>query len=217
MNPVEFVKAHPVGTTIGVVVVIGVVLLATSGGGTQTVVADSRDISGELAGAAAMQQVQAAYAAKALEISTAKEVALNSNATALTLAQLNKEGALAEMQFAFDKRQAELAAQERMTEHVSTLQAAISTAEIAASRDRDIAYYASIAEQSKSAVTMAQIAASVSTAQSAQQAELARQQAAYAAQVQAAQAATAQAQIASAERVAIENSKPKGLLSWLFG
>jgi len=156
MNPIEIVKKHPVLSGVGVVVVVGGVFLLTSGGGSVDY-AESASASGEMAGAVALQQMQAAYQAKAMEVGAAKEVALNESATKVTLAQLQRDLALKDMEYNFNYQTAKLGAEERTTTLVSTLQAKTAADQIKANADATAAMFANIKSQQDAAVSLAQI------------------------------------------------------------
>lgn len=155
MNPIEIVKKHPVITTVGVVVVFGAVLMFSSGGTTEY--ADDAGASGEMAGAIALQQMQAAFQMKSLEVGAAKEVALNESATKVTLAQLQRDVALKDLEYSFNYQTAKLGAEERTTTLVSTLQAKTAADQIKANADATAAMFANIKSQQDAAATLAKV------------------------------------------------------------
>lgn len=179
-NPLELAKKHPVISTVVVVVVVGVVFLFSGGGSAQAAVATDGG-GGVDETAMAMQSLQAAYGAKALELGTAKEIAFNENATRVTLAGLSKDVTLFDLERNYAYKEKSLESEERTTSLVSTLQAALQEKQIAANAETTAAMFANIRSQQDAAVALANINAQ------------------------------------SAAQLAEINSRPKGLLSFLFG
>lgn len=76
INPIEFVKSHPVGTGVAVVVVIGAVFLLNAGGGGGGAVQSAPVATGDASTGAALQAAQLAASTETSRISAQKEVAL---------------------------------------------------------------------------------------------------------------------------------------------
>ena len=156
-NPLEIVKAHPIATGVVVVVVIGAVLLF-SGGGDSVSYAESGSAPGdELSAGLAMQQLQASLSAKSMEIAAQKEVAINENATQLTLAQLAKDVAIQQGAWAYNVEESRLASEERVTTSTNTLTAALKQKELENERAASDAQFATIKAQSDAILDMSKI------------------------------------------------------------
>jgi hypothetical protein len=153
-NPIEIAKAHPIAATVGVII-FGVVLMFMGGGSQATSVDGGAD--GELAGSIALQQMQAQLQARQYEVGAQKEVALNTTAAQLTAAQLAKEVAMFEGANARAIEEARLAAAERTTTLVSTLEAKNASDRLKAETDMFNATQATIRAQQQAALQLAEI------------------------------------------------------------
>lgn len=150
MNPIEFVKAHPVGVGIGVVVVIGVVLLVSSTGSTEYVSAGNGTSSDQsIAAGLQLQSIQSQASTAQMQIGAERELGMAGIAASLEAKKLETDASITLASLATNLGLAQIGSQEKITLQESSLGYQAKAAEIQAQRDRDIALTSSITAQAQ--------------------------------------------------------------------
>jgi hypothetical protein len=161
MNPIGFVKSHPVMTGVGVVGIIGLVfLLSSSGGGDGSV--DNSSTS-DVAAGTALQQYQLQAQAQQSAIGAQRDVALAEQSTALKIAELSASTRVQELNAQKEIGLAGIDA----GKYTSALQAQLSRESINADKAKDANTTATLMAQIKSSqqTTMAALNAQTQQAQ----------------------------------------------------
>jgi hypothetical protein len=144
----EIIKRHPVisiGSAVAIVIVG--VLIASSGGGSAASSTDTT--SGSASDGDALSQINASLSAQMATVSAQKEVALNNNATQITLAGIGADSANYQTAKQAEVAEATLASQERTTIQTSTLAANVAQSQIQANENVSTAQIASQTAQTQ--------------------------------------------------------------------
>lgn len=149
MNPIAFVKAHPMGVGIGAVVIIGAFILMSSGGGEQQALTPGGPSEAEIAAGMQLQQLQYAGQAQAQQIGAEREVALATTAAELELGKLSLLQAGESDKLAHSLGLAQINATQQTTSLTSTLYAQTEQSRIAADTAQNAAMLATITRQSE--------------------------------------------------------------------